>query len=41
MACMFESRHVSRHFEKRQRDTAAADKARKRRKYGPDRGARG
>jgi hypothetical protein len=33
---MFESRHVSRHFERRRRDTAAAKKGRKK---GPDRGA--
>ena len=32
---MFESRHVSRHFEQRQRDTAS--KSRKRRKKGADR----
>jgi hypothetical protein len=39
---MFESRHVSRHFEQRQRDSAAGrGKARKRRKKGADRGARG
>jgi hypothetical protein len=38
---MFESRHVSRHFEQRQRDTAAAGKARKRRKKRADRGTRG
>jgi Transposase domain (DUF772) len=38
---MFESRHVSRHFEQRQRDTAASGKARKRRKKGADRGTRG
>jgi len=38
---MFESRHVSRHYERRQRDTAAAGNARKRRKKGADRGGRG
>ena len=39
---MFESHHVSRHFEKRQRDSAAtAGKARKHRKKGADRGIRG
>jgi hypothetical protein len=39
---MFESRHVSRHFEQRQRDSAAArGKARKPRKKGADRGTRG
>ena len=38
---MFESRHVSRHFEQRQRDTATSGKARKRRKKGADRGTRG
>ncbi len=41
---MFESRHVSRHFEQRQRDTARArsqDGATKRRKKGADRGTRG
>jgi hypothetical protein len=42
---MFESRHVSRHFEQRQRDTAAArskgGRGGKRRKKGADRGTRG
>jgi hypothetical protein len=38
---MFESRHVSRHFEQRQRDTAAGDTTRKRRKKRADRGTRG
>jgi hypothetical protein len=38
---MFESRHVSRHYERRQRDTAAAGNARKRRKKGADRADRG
>jgi hypothetical protein len=39
---MFESRHVSRHFEQRKRDTtAAAAKRGKARKKGADRGARG
>ena len=42
---MYESRHVSRHFEQRQRDTAAAARSRheggKRRKKGADRGTRG
>ena len=38
---MFESRHVSRHFEQRQHDTAAAGQARKRRKKRADRGIRG
>jgi hypothetical protein len=41
---MFESRHVSRHFEQRQRDTAQQrkrkDKRRTRRKKGADRGIR-
>ena len=35
---MFESRHVSRHFEQRKRDTAAAADAKKPRKKGRDRG---
>ena len=39
---MFESRHVSRHFEQRKRDTAAAAaKRRTTRKKGAGRGARG
>ena len=42
---MFESRHVSRHFERRQRDTAPSKAAgrtrRKRRKKGADDGIRG
>jgi hypothetical protein len=38
---MFESRHVSRHFEQRQRDSAAAGQKRKRRKKRAGRGARG
>ena len=40
---MYESRHVSRHFEQRQRDTAARPKAkrRKRRKKRADRGVGG
>ena len=39
---MYESRHVSRHFEQRQRDTAQAKATRrKRRKKGADRGTRG
>jgi hypothetical protein len=40
---MYESRHVSRHFEQRQRDTAARPKARRRkaRKKRADRGTRG
>ena len=39
---MFESRHVSRHFEQRQRDTAQAKAKRTRhRKKGADRGTRG
>jgi hypothetical protein len=39
---MYESRHVSRHFEQRQRDTArAAGKPRNRRKKGADRTTRG
>ena len=39
---MYESRHVSRHFEQRQRDTARPKRSgRKRRKKGADRGARG
>lgn len=38
---MYESRHVSRHFERRQRDTAQRKQARgKRRKKGADRGTR-
>ena len=36
---LFESRHISRHFEQRQRDTAGT--ARKRRKKRADRGVRG
>jgi hypothetical protein len=43
---MFESRHVSRHFERRQRDTAAgrppkAGRGKRRKKRAADRGARG
>ena len=38
---MFESRHVSRHFEQRQRDTRAAGVARKRHKKGAVRATRG
>jgi len=40
---MYESRHVSRHFERRQRDTARRPKrkGRKRRKKGADRGTGG
>ena len=39
---MFESRHVSRHFEQRQRDTAQAKATRRKpRKKGADRGTRG
>ena len=39
---MYESRHVSRHFEQRQRDTAQAKATRrKRRKKGADRGTHG
>lgn len=37
---MFESRHVSRHFEQRQRDTATDGKARNRPKKRADRGTR-
>jgi hypothetical protein len=38
---MYESRHVSRHFEQRQRDSAAAARARKHRKKRADPGTRG